>query len=385
MRTYFLPVFVALCGLCVASPSSAQNAEPPENQSGAPSAAQPKGKKVWTNDDLPSAHGASSGGSYSESHRPPGSVSHGATITSPPNGQIVHPGETIHVDVLLDSDSAPVKGAIISPLGNSREIREGPPYSFSFAIPDKASGDRLIGFQQLSFLGNAGKGKDIVAASIAVDVEEADLPLSISASVGDYFSFSKAGEDKQIEIYAKFPDGREFNVSASAHLSFSSENSAVAVVGGDGIVSSAGAGLTRIIAAYTLGSLRQILYIPVRVEGAFARVVKPNTLIVGAPAYGLNAFPPTFEFSDVATGTTGRQIQIMITNQSGEDIHIFALEARGFWPSSENCSNTTLAPGGWCTITAAFAPVSRGLFHGSILIPNDQSGSFSVPLMGRGI
>jgi hypothetical protein len=386
MRSFFLALFVAVCGLCAAIPASAQNTEPPENHGSLSSATKPKAKKVWTDEDLPSAGGATFTGSYSGSHRPPGSVSHGATITSPPNGQIVHPGDTIHVDVLLDSGSTPVKGAIVSPLGNSREIREGPPYSFTFAIPDDASGDRLIGFQQLSFLGKAGKGKDMATASIALDVEEAELPLSISASVGDHFSFSKTGEDKKIEIYAKFPDGRAFDVSGSAYLSFSSENSAVAVVRGDGNVSSAGAGLTRIIAAYTLGSFRQILYIPVRVQDrAFARVGKPTTFIAGAPAYGLNAFPPTFDFGDIAIGTTGWQIHIVITNQSREDIHIFVLEARGFWPRSENCSNTTLAPGGWCTITVAFAPVSRGVFHGSILVPNDQSGSFSVPLMGRGI
>jgi hypothetical protein len=385
MRSFFLALFVAVCSLCAAIPASAQNTEPPENQGSASSAAKPKTKKVWTDDDLPSVRGAAFGGGYSGSRRPPGSVSHGATITSPPNGQIVHPGETIPVDVLLDSGSTPVKGAIISPLGNSREIREGPPYSFTFAIPDKASVDRLIGFQQLSFLGNAGKGKDTVAASIAVDVEEADLPLSISASVGDHLSFFKAGEDKQIEIYAKFPDGREVNVSGSTYLTFSSENSAVAVVGGDSVVSSAGSGQTRIIVVYTLGSFRQLLYIPVGVQASFARVVKPTTIIAGAPAYGLNAFPPTFDFGDVATGTTSRSIQITVTNQSREDIHIFALEPRGFWPRSENCSNTTLVPGGWCTITVAFAPVSRGPFQGSILLPNDQSGSLSVPLIGRGI
>ncbi len=378
-------VFAVLCGLCVAISSSAQNAQSPEAPGSGSSTSKPKAKKVWTNDDLPSVHASASGGSNSGSNRPPSSISHGATITSPQNGQIVHPGEIIHIEVVLDSGTTAIKGAIFSPLGNSREIREGPPYSFTFAVPEKASGDRLIGFQQLSFLGHAGKGKDAETASITVDVEEAELPLSISASGGDHLSFFKAGEDQQIEIYAKFPDGRAFNVSGSSYLSFSSENPAVALVGGDGTVASAGPGQTRIIAAYALGSFRQLLYIPVVVQAGVARVVKPTTLFAGAPAYGLNAFPPTFDFGDVATRTTSAPIKIMVSNQSREDIHIFALEPRGFWPSSENCSNTTLPPGGWCTITVAFTPVSRGPFHGWIFIPNNQSGSLAVPLIGRGI
>jgi hypothetical protein len=53
--------------------------------------------------------------------------------STPKKGEIIHPGDTLHVDLSVDP-AIPVKAAaIISPMGDSNEIREGPPYSFTFS------------------------------------------------------------------------------------------------------------------------------------------------------------------------------------------------------------------------------------------------------------
>src|ERR1700757_4705755 len=63
----------------------------------------------------------------------PAPTSHGATLINPKDGQIVHPGETIPIDLVVDAGITPVKAvAIVSRMGDSNEFREGPPYSFTF-------------------------------------------------------------------------------------------------------------------------------------------------------------------------------------------------------------------------------------------------------------
>jgi hypothetical protein len=49
-------------------------------------------------------------------HLPP--FSNGASFVNPKEGQIVHPGETIHIDLVVDAGLIPLKGVgIVSPMG----------------------------------------------------------------------------------------------------------------------------------------------------------------------------------------------------------------------------------------------------------------------------
>jgi hypothetical protein len=144
MKYFVRPlVFRTLCAaLCVAFPSAAQNPAPPEAPPPAPTAPQTPAKKVWTNENISSAQGTVSGGgsrtSSGRSSRSPAVTSNGASFINPKEGQIVQPGESIHIDLEVDSGITLAKGvAIISPMGFSNEVREGPPYSFTFTVPDK--------------------------------------------------------------------------------------------------------------------------------------------------------------------------------------------------------------------------------------------------------
>ena len=247
-------------------------------------------------------------------------------------------------------------------MGFSNETREGPPYSFTFTVPEKdltGSSHRLIGFEELTLFGTVVGRKDYDLATTTVDVEEADLPLSFFAAGGmmsqydrvpNHLNFYRNGDDQQIDIYAKFPNGHELDVTESTYLSFSSENPAVAFVADDGTVTSVGPGATRIIATYSLGTQQKQFFIPVTVHGA-----------AEGASYGIGISPASFDFDDVPSDTTSPPLQIMITNHAGEDVKIFELGPRkAFAVSPENCSNTTLPPGGSCSLTVRFTPIRPG-------------------------
>jgi hypothetical protein len=226
----------------------------------------------------PAAHEPGSPSPGTPHTRLPASISNGATFINPKEGQIVRPGETFNIDLNVDSGVTPVKAlAIVSPMGFSNETRERPPYSFSFTVPDTnltGSTQRLIGFQQLTLFGTVVGRKDYDLATTTVDVEETDLPLSFFAVGGtisrqdrsNHLSFFKLGVDQQIDIYARFSNGHELDVTESTYVSLSSENSEVATVADDGTIASVGSGETRIVVTYSLETERKLFYIPVIVD-----------------------------------------------------------------------------------------------------------------------
>jgi len=317
----------------------------------------------------------------------PAATSNGATFINPKEGQIVHPGETIHIDLDVDSGITPVKAVgIVSRMGFSNEDREGPPYSFTFTVPDKdltGSSHRLIGFQELTLFGTVVGRKDYELATTTVDVEEQDLPLSFFAAGGmisqydripNHLNFYGTGQDQEIEIYAKFPNGHELDVTESTYLSLSSENPAVALVADDGTVTSVGPGQSRIIVTYSLSTQQRQFFVPVTVHG-----------VVQAASNNIVASPATFNFDDVPSNTSSPPLQITITNHTQQDVKIFKLEPRGgFAVSQENCSNTTLPPDGSCSVTVTFTPMRPGPVHGNIFVPNSHSAILSISLFGKG-
>ena len=393
-----LLVLSAVCAaFCFAPKLFAQSQPSPDGQP-TPSGSKTPAKKVWTNENISSVRGNISvvGGpssASSRSGRRSGSTSNGATFVDPKEGQIVHPGETIHIDLNVDSDITPVKAVgIISHIGTSDNFREGPPYSFTFTIPEKeikGSNSRLIGFQELTLFGTVVGRKDYELATTTVDVEEDELPVSIVATstamsqwdrIPNHLNFSEAGQHEEIDINAKFPNGHQLDVTESTNTTLSSENPSVVEVSDDGGLTAIGPGQTRIIATYSMGGQQKTCYVSVTVEGASAgRTITGEQLSTNR----LIASPANFNFGDVPTNASGSQVQVTITNNTRVDVLIYQIKAQDFRLKSESCSNTTLPPGGSCIITATFAPTRPGDVHGYIFVPNSAT-ILSVPLFGRG-
>ena len=308
-------------------------------------------------------------------------VSNGATFTNPKEGQIVHPGETIPVNLVVDPGIKPVKGVgIISPMGTSTEFREAPPYSFTFKVPDKDSGGNgpLIGFQELTLFGTIiGREKDFVLATTTVDVEEPDLPVSLEVvgpmlPLPNRLDFSSLGEDNLIAIDAKFPNGHEFDVTQSTYLSLSSENTAIAFLADDGIVAAVGAGQTHIVVSYRLGHEQKQVLVPVTVK-------------VETSSQSVDISPAFFNFGGVPSNAVSNPLEITITNRTHEKVHISKVDrVGGFLVGPENCSDTILPTNGSCTITVRFAPISAGSVHSEISIYSDYGEIGNIFLFGKG-
>jgi hypothetical protein len=335
--------------------------------------------KIWTNEDITSTHGAvpTTGRSASQSSANKQdftSESRGATFVNPKPGQLVNPGETLHIDLAINSGVALLRGAaIMSPMGMASEVRETPPYSFTFVIPvkdrDVSGGASLIGSQPLYALGPvAGRGNDIDLAATTIDVEESDLPVSMTAAgatISRYssgLSFFQLGDDEWIRIYARFPNGHELDVTRSTYLELSSSDANVVRVASEGAVISVATGNASVIATYTLAGLQKRLSIPVSVKGM------PGPLI---------ASPATVDFGDVPVSSTSPPRQVTITNNGSTAVKIYAVYHS---TGPENCSNRVLGPGGSCTLTVTLSPGRLGPIHSTILID-----SVPVTLLGNGI
>jgi hypothetical protein len=300
------------------------------------------------------------------------SASHGATFVNPKPGQVVHPGEALHVDIAIDSGVTLLKGAgIMSSVGAFSDIRQAPPYSFTFVVPKEArGGDQLIGLQRLYALGPVvGRANDPNLAMTTIDVEEPDLPLSLTAAGGmmpnngSALTFLKAGDAEKISIYARFPDGQELNVTQSSYLELTSSDVSVVRIADEGTVVSVGAGNASIIASYTLQGQEKRLSIPVSVSGG--------------RGFFLTASPATVDFGDIPVGTTTPPRQVTITNNSSGDVKIYGVN---YTTDPENCSNRVLAPGGSCSLTVTMSLNSIGPAHVTIWVD-----SLSIVLLGNGI
>jgi ASPM-SPD-2-Hydin domain-containing protein/Big-like domain-containing protein len=313
--------------------------------------------------------------------RPPTSTSNGATFINPKAGQIVRPGETFLIDLAVDPGITPVKAVgIISPIGWSNELREGPPYSFTFTVPSESRsgcGGHIIGFQDLTLFGTIVGRRDYDLATTTVDVEEPGIPVSFYAlgnmmsrwdPIPNHVRFVWPGSDEQISICGKFPNGHDLDVTQSTYLTLSSENPAVAFVEDDGTVTAVSPGETRVIATYSLGTQKKLFYVPVTVD---------------AFPYGIKASPAAFNFGEIPSDTTSSPAKISVTNQTRNEAHIFKLILRGVTVTSENCSNSTLPPGGSCTITVTFTPRSPGPVHGIIFVPSNDN-QVTVVVIGKG-
>src|SRR6266852_5247025 len=218
----FFALFVAFyAGRLQAQGPPSRKDQPPSSNSPLP-----KAKKIWTNENISSAQSGVSGSApVHSSARGLETSSNGATFLRPHPGEVFHPGETFKIELSVEPDVKPVKAVgIVSRMGFSNEDREGPPYDFTFTIPDQeipGGSGPLIGLQQLTLFGTVVGRHDYELAVTTIDVEEGDLPLSLQAAGGmmsqydpvpNHVSFLTFGYEQQIEVLGKFPNGHELNI-----------------------------------------------------------------------------------------------------------------------------------------------------------------------------
>ena len=370
----FGAIMLSLSVGMAAQESGPSNMQEPQSPGASPTAPATKPKKIWTNDNLGGSSINTNPGPVARSAR---SYSNGAVFLKPYDGDVVHPGQALQIEISVTPGKVQGPITIVSQIGDSNEVRESPPYSFTMNVPRDGragGGSALIGDHDVTAFGKVLGEADYVLASIALDVEEDEMPTKLSATSNfplgpQGAGFGAAGEQRVFEIYAEFPNGDEFDVTNSTYLKLVSGNPSVISVGEEGRVTSIGPGNTSVSAIYTFGGKTLQISIPVSVT---------------VPTYGLILTPLSLDFGDQPAGRESAPLQVVLTNRSRATIKIYKPETYAF-RESDNCAAAPLPPGGSCTMSLTFSPIEPGRIQEVVIIQNSESGTISLPVSGNGI
>jgi hypothetical protein len=192
-------------------------------------------------------------------------------ITSPADGTIVGPGQTIAVVVTLGPGSSFPSGIGILgdvPLGGAGPALT-PPFSFSLTIPINTSPRRYT----ITAVGRDASDQLVMSPPIGIQVEKAVAIVKLQVQLTQ-MTLHSIGHQLPIMVNATFSDGSTADVTGSGNTACASSNSGVATVDVDGVVSAVSRGTAAISVQYG----NQLVNIPVSV------VTGPAVTVSAAPA-----------------------------------------------------------------------------------------------------
>jgi hypothetical protein len=285
-------------------------------------------------------------------------------ITSPSNGAVVSPGQTLTVSVSSPNNSTFSKVVVLGEgeLGFT-PVATSVPAQFSLRVPAQIACRHYL----LSAAGVTTSGLE-VSTSITIDVERPDMPYAITTQMRQII-FEAEGETSTIDLFARFQDGTVLPVQESSNVSYQSSNLGVATVDASGGVIAIANGHADITATYGAPA-----------AGVTARIA------VGVPAPLLTLSPNVLAFGDRAVGTTSSQ-QIGVTNRSSGALSITSVTATGDYTQTNTCvASSPLLPGASCTIAVTFGPTLPGLRAGAIGIADTfHIAPITVNMTGTGM
>ena len=170
-------------------------------------------------------------------------------ITSPPAGTLVHPGETLTVEV--NASGGPYEGGISA---GSLDIGVGtlstPPYRYFLQVPLP----KKPGLTNVFAIGRVG-ALAIFSPSVPVDIERSDAPEAIFTDrqvIGT--ERLEVGQQGQIYVYGKFRDNPQVNLTDSSLLTYETDKEGIISVGKSGYTKGLSVGSTKVTVRY--GELR---------------------------------------------------------------------------------------------------------------------------------
>lgn len=277
-------------------------------------------------------------------------------VTSPPDGMIVNPGQTLPVAVTSPANASFSQVGVIGedPIGFG-STSTSVPATLSLSIPASIACGKFM----VTAIGAMASGQAAQSPTILIDVERADMPTAINPQIPQ-LSFKALGEQFPLVLLGTFSDGSVLDVTESSYVTYSSGNTAVATVDANGMVTGGSAGSTTITATYTLNGQSVQTTVPV--------MVPPPVMTVS---------PVSLTFGSQNVGATSSAQALTITNTSLSPMRIVAVSAMGDFAETDNCmSSSPLAVSGSCTINVTFTPVAVGSRQGSVNIAN---GTNSIP------
>lgn len=167
-------------------------------------------------------------------------------ITSPTDGTVVNPGQTVSVVVTAPS-GVPFTNVFVvgqDPIGFSNVVGTAP-FQFSVTIPKIIN----AGQYQLTAVATTGSGPEVDSEPVTIDVERADTPTKLVASL-PLLVFESQGAQIPVRISGAFSDGSFLDLTESSNMTYSSSNTSVATVNSMGMVTAVAPGTASIVATY---------------------------------------------------------------------------------------------------------------------------------------
>jgi hypothetical protein len=194
-------------------------------------------------------------------------------ITSPTEGTVASPGQTLAVTVAASGANFQMVSVIgQAPLGFSG-VLSAPPFQFSIQIPSDTSPRRYT----LTAVGTIAPGQNVTSAPISIDVERSDAPTAVN--VEPALLMLRVSDPGFLRVVATYADDSTADVSQSTQIVYASDKPAVATVDSVGRVTAVGPGSASISIAFGGNSVQVPVTVrqPVRVIPTTASVYTSQT------------------------------------------------------------------------------------------------------------
>jgi hypothetical protein len=305
---------------------------------------------------------------------PAGAAAQQLTITSPGQGTVIAPGQTLVVTV---SVTGSVLGVLVSAQDiGATGIQATAPYTFSLIIPQT-----IVGLKSLTAFGLTAPEQAVTSAPVQIDVEPSAQATSFTPSL-QQIQFGFAGDQFPLGVTATFADGTKLDVTQSTQIMFSSMDTTVATVDSTGLVTATGAGTTSISIKYGARSASVQVTVPPKVVGDLngdGKVTADDMRILQAFA-GTNAVGP-FDARDLNGDgiIDARDVQVL-QNMCGPACSSIVSITVTLLASSANPS----VLGQSIALTATVSPAGTTTPTGSIVFLDGAAQIGTVNLDGSG-
>jgi adhesin HecA-like repeat protein len=166
-------------------------------------------------------------------------------VTSPANGAVVAPGQTITVTATPSPGAVFVSIIVIGkdPIGFG-PVLTAPPYVFSIQLPQQIT----PGIYTLGAVGSlVSGGEPIFSNRISIDVERPDNPVRLGVDLSPLIS--SVGDHDLMSVFGVYGDGSKYDLGRSSKTTYVSNTPSVATVDNRGMIIAVAPGTASITVA----------------------------------------------------------------------------------------------------------------------------------------
>src|ERR1700722_15888036 len=138
------------------------------------------------------------------------------TITSPANGTLVPPGQTITLQVATAPGASFLAVQVVGEDIGIAPPLTPPPYSVNLTVPSN-----VIGPRNLTALGITAPENGIFSPSVLIDSETDAIATALHLNISQ-IAFQRTGQQMPLNVTAAFADGPSLDITKSSLLNYGS-------------------------------------------------------------------------------------------------------------------------------------------------------------------